>query len=720
MTKVTFVVSWVDHTLELAYLKRCLESLRQQSEIDCEIFLLSNFENEAVVDEQVSAWLTEDIHYENYSGLTLGQLKNQGLSKATGDYICFVRSQDFLVEDSIATLFKRVGEGTNDIIIGQAMVYDAKLKTLAMKEVAKEFDGHPLKMTMEAGMINPELLKDLGLTNKLFRVEFLKQNQIVFSETHYDHACLFQLKALVQAESVSTVLVHFYNERLLSGLAKLEHPTLEETIDERQVADHIQVFFESDEWSETVGIECVQQFVICHYLEFVFKRGLNYLNISSTPEAIFEQLARPLAEIDVMSLKRSGRQKRILTMLKENEYALYREFIATEKALKTKKKSLPKHIKRQLFIQLYELGCKLPIKKRHVLFVSHSPGMDGNYSFIQQAIEDYNQTVKRSERFSYQMTSTKISAFQKLFLPLKLSRSEFVLVAEYVPFFQLLDFREETKVVQTWHAAGAFKKFGYSTNYLPGGPNPFKNLKMHLHRGYDYATVSSEEVRKHYAEAFEMEMEKVLPIGFPRADFFYDQEAVKRTQNKLYDLYPMLKGKQVILYAPTFRGVGKKRANFKMEFDVNRIAREISDDYIIALKLHPSVQSSDIIIDPDVENKIVDLSPYKEANDVLTITDLLITDYSSIIFDYSLLKKPMLFYAYDLDDYRFDRDFYYEYETFVPGPIAKTNEDIIQLINQWEFDLERVQQFSETFFVSQTGDHSKRFVEDVLVKLSQK
>ena len=118
-------------------------------------------------------------------------------------------------------------------------------------------------------------------------------------------------------------------------------------------------------------------------------------------------------------------------------------------------------------------------------------------------------------------------------------------------------------------------------------------------------------------------------------------------------------------------------------------------------------------------HKVINISEYSDANDILTVTDLLITDYSSIIFDYSLLNKPMLFYAYDLEEYLYDRNFYYEYESFVPGPIARTNEEIIRLIQDNQFDLNQVKTFSETFFVEQAGTASQRFVQDVLVKLSQ-
>lgn len=715
MKKVTFIIACLSEKMNMKNFPICFDSIEAQTGIKKEVIILTDFEEDLNVVNHSHDAENFQVIYENHPGLTLGELRNLGIQKATGHYVCFVDPNDFLVKDAMVKMVEAMEEQETDIVIGQIMRYDTKNDAYTYKNKDKVFSKTPLRATDE-----PRLIKDLDLRNKLFKRSFLIENQLTFSKVIFYDYLSFQLKALAKASQVVVYPIHFYNERVRAGLDKLYYPSLENAIDSQQVVDMVQVFLEmyQPEANDELAIE-MNELLVNRYLKFVFSRGLNYLNVVTDKEGIFSELSKPLQLIEVESLNRKERQKTILSFIKLNQLETYLTFIKEEKAENLKKKSLPKHIKRQLFINLYKWSSKLPIKNKHVLFISHSPGMDGNYQFIKDAIEEYNQTVGPKDRFTYGFTSTKISSFEKLFLPFKLARSEFLLVSEYVPFFQLLDFREETKVVQTWHAAGAFKKFGYSTSYLDGGPNPFKNSKMHIHRGYDYAIVSSEEVRRHYAEAFDMDIEKVIPVGFPRADFFYDEAAVAQTKSKLYDLYPMLKDKKVILYAPTFRGFGKKRANFKIEFDFNRIAKEISDDYIIALKLHPSVKSSDIVIEPEVAHKVVDLSAYSEANDVLTLTDLLITDYSSIIFDYSLLNKPMLFYAYDLDEYRYDRDFYYEYESFVPGPIAQTNDEIISIINRGDFDLERVKTFSETFFVTQEGNHSKRFVQEILVKLSR-
>lgn len=715
MKKVTFVVAWLHEKMNLKNFPRCLDSIEQQDGIQKELIVLTDMSEDQSVGNYQHESENFQMIYEDHPGLTLGALRNLGLQKATGDYICFIDPNDFLVEDVMKKATKVMQQHDLDILIGQMMKYDAKTQEYTYKTKNKTFSETLTSIEEKTGLV-----WDLDLRNKIFKRSFLTQHQLYFSNvTFYDYMA-FEMKALSVASRVMVYPIHFYNERVRGGLDKLHYPLLEEAIDSQQVFDMVQVFLSLYQSEATTEFDNFKnEGLIKRYLQFVFKRGLNYLNVVEDQQAIFDELAKPLQLINIEELNEKDRQKTILAWLKTGQLETYLTFLKEEKAEKLKNKSFSKHVKRQLFINLYRWSSQLKIKNKHILFVSHSPGMDGNYSFIKEAIEEYNQTVEPKQRFTYSFTSTKISAFEKLFLPFKLARSEFILVSEYVPFFQLIDFRDETKVVQTWHAAGAFKKFGYSTNYLEGGPNPFKNTKMHIHKGYDYATVSSEEVRRHYAEAFDMPIENVIPVGLPRADFFFDEVAVSQMKEKIYGLYPALKGKQVILYAPTFRGVGKKRAKFKMEFDFNRIAKEISDDYIIALKLHPSVKSSDIEIEEEVAHKVINISEYSDANDILTVTDLLITDYSSIIFDYSLLNKPMLFYAYDLEEYLYDRNFYYEYESFVPGPIARTNEEIIRLIQDNQFDLNQVKTFSETFFVEQAGTASQRFVQDVLVKLSQ-
>ena len=104
----------------------------------------------------------------------------------------------------------------------------------------------------------------------------------------------------------------------------------------------------------------------------------------------------------------------------------------------------------------------------------------------------------------------------------------------------------------------------------------------------------------------------------------------------------------------------------------------------------------------------------REINDILFITDILITDYSSVIFEYSFFKKPVIFYTPDLDEYKKSRDFYYPYESFVPGPIARSTGEILEIIQNDNFDIEKLQEFKNTFFDHFDGKSTERVVDQLM------
>ncbi|NLL63806.1 MAG: hypothetical protein GX241_06190 [Ruminococcaceae bacterium] len=207
--------------------------------------------------------------------------------------------------------------------------------------------------------------------------------------------------------------------------------------------------------------------------------------------------------------------------------------------------------------------------------------------------------------------------------------------------------RKKTKVVQLWHACGAFKKWGYSNLSGSFGVNEKKAKIFPMHNCYDLVPVSSAEIIPHYAEAFRCSEDIIKPLGVPRTDEMF----LKSTPEK------------IILYAPTFRGENVTSAH-NDSIDIEKL-KNAFPDYEIIEKYHPFVKCKG-------ENL--------NTNEILKKTEVLITDYSSIIFEFSLLNRPMIFFAYDLEEYRKERDFYYPYEEFVPGPIVKNMDELIEAI----------------------------------------
>src|SRR5699024_2405169 len=245
----------------------------------------------------------------------------------------------------------------------------------------------------------------------------------------------------------------------------------------------------------------------------------------------------------------------------------------------------------------------------------------------------------------------------------------------------------------------------------PGGPSP----KSRNHRNYTKATVSSEGVRDHYAEGFGISIDRVYPTGVPRADIFFDEEYKNYVRETLHEIYPFLQDKKVILFAPTFRGNGQGSAYFPFnKIDFKKLYDNLSDDYVFLFKIHPFV-NNELTIPYQYRDFFYDFSSFREINDLLLVTDLLITDYSSVCFEYALLNKPMLFFAFDVEEYIRTRDFYYDYFDFIPGPIVRSTREIVDVINNQQYKMKKIEPFVDYFFNGTLGHASENVVDDVII-----
>ena len=174
---------------------------------------------------------------------------------------------------------------------------------------------------------------------------------------------------------------------------------------------------------------------------------------------------------------------------------------------------------------------------------------------------------------------------------------------------------------------------------------------------------------------------------------------------------PEARGKKVILYAPTFRG-HVSSAISPDEIDFYRFAKELSEDYVLVCKHHPFVKNPPEIPE-ELSDFARDLTPYLSIEDLLCCADICISDYSSLVFEYSLFEKPMIFYAYDYDDYCDWRGFYYDYFELTPGPVVKTQDELLDAIRNTEtnFDKQQVIDFKKKFMGSCDGHATERILE---------
>lgn len=358
----------------------------------------------------------------------------------------------------------------------------------------------------------------------------------------------------------------------------------------------------------------------------------------------------------------------------------------------------------------YKKLCRKPVKQNQIAFISgRRDELGGNEKYVYDLIKD-RKNIDFKFLFSTQLDRFTKSGKKKEFYNLY-ATSKVVIVDDYYNLLNTVEKRKDVKLFQLWHACGAFKTFGFSRLGKPDSP---KQASPN-HRMYDFATVSSESIVKYYAEGFGISDSNVLPTGIPRTDIFFDKEYADTFRNGFYEKYPQLKNKKIILFAPTFRGAGQKSAYYPLSaFNPNSFAEKLGDDYCVLIKLHPFCLER-YEIDEKYKDRIIDFTDEDELNDLLFITDLLITDYSSCVFEASLLNIPMAFYAFDLYQYISDRDFYSDFISFVPGKIVFTQHELESAIESEDFETEKVQPFKEKYFSETDGKASQR-VADAIIK----
>ena len=259
--------------------------------------------------------------------------------------------------------------------------------------------------------------------------------------------------------------------------------------------------------------------------------------------------------------------------------------------------------------------------------------------------------------------------------------------------------RKGVQALQIWHACGAIKKFGNAID------------RKYAISNYDYVISTSSYWKKPYSEAFDVKEECVFPTGMPRNDELFDETLKESYRKYLYAKYPQLVGKRIILYAPTFRGNIYKGFS-TVDFDALSLINKLDENYILLYKFHPLL--GDVKL-PEHE-RIINMNR-EDTHQLFCICDYMISDYSSIVFDYMILEKPFLFYVPDLKEYESDIGVFVDIEK-LGLPIAYTMEDIYQIVQNHNFDMKVIKKCLDTFFNNQDSNSTQRVVELINEKMN--
>lgn len=288
-----------------------------------------------------------------------------------------------------------------------------------------------------------------------------------------------------------------------------------------------------------------------------------------------------------------------------------------------------------------------------------------------------------------------------------MSTSSVVVLDSYCIVASLLNQREETKIIQMWHALGAMKKFGLSILDKPEGRSSETARLMRMHANYDYIFTSSEKSRSGFAEAFGYEPEALTIMSLPRVDRILDKEHDQKLRTEILSAHPELaNGRINVLYAPTHR-VGE---------DMTRAVQSLIDaidsmKFNLIIRTHPLTELNII------EKEGVITGSRFPSVDMLAVSDAVITDYSAITYEIALKGIPVYFYAYDKEEYFDGRSFYLDYDIDMPGPIFTDAVSLAEALLEEtdEKQIEKEKTFADEYITKQSG--CTREIADFIQKL---
>lgn len=340
---------------------------------------------------------------------------------------------------------------------------------------------------------------------------------------------------------------------------------------------------------------------------------------------------------------------------------------------------------------VYSFLKLLPIKRR-IVFISmqsNNPSLD--FELLKKEIEQKESEMelvflcKKMEsslstkmdyiRYVYNMLEYTLEAMYYL------ATSKVCITESYCVPISFLKHKKELKIIQIWHASGAVKKFGYQALDTEEGKSSKIAELMCMHKNYDYVIAPSEVTKNIFAEAFNIEKNKIVKLGLPRLEYIVNKKYDK--SEAIYRDYPEFKNKKVILYVPTFRK-GKS-------IDLSEIFNSSFDKekYKLIIKLHP-LENTKVPGEYQIDSKYT-------TYDLIKIADYIITDYSILSVEASLLEKPIFLYLYDLEEYNKNRGLNIELKQELKTFTSKNFNDIMMKIQDEDYDIEEIKKYRNKY-----------------------
>lgn len=363
-----------------------------------------------------------------------------------------------------------------------------------------------------------------------------------------------------------------------------------------------------------------------------------------------------------------------------------------------------------LILKIIYFPIKLLKVQKKVVYISRQFNKSTlDFDLIVKDMEEKYPNVKNvvlAKRMEKGILSKVSYLFHMILQMYHISTSKVVIVDSYCIVVSVLKHKEETKIIQIWHAISAIKKFGYQTIGKTTGADKVIADAMCMHKNYDYVLCSSKITEKYFEEAFNIEKEKIKYLGLPRLDYILKED--KDITKEIYDTYPELKNKINILYVPTFRKFRKVKIN-----DV--IQRINTKKYNLIVKLHPLDKKNYTYLQKD---GVIYDDKFK-SYDWLKMCDKVITDYSSLAMETSLLGKPLYFYIYDFKIYQEDPGLNFNFKKEKIGKYSTNSpKKIVNMLDR-TYDFNVLEEFKRRYINIESSSYTEDLTKFIMQLINE-
>lgn len=741
MNKISIIIPFQKY---LHYLKECLQSLKESSYQDFEVLIVCDHVDEHVQKEipGLSDLSLRILSLEDETGVAA--CRNKGLQQATGEYVYFLDSDDYILEDTLFHMTEHLN--------GQDMVYGTIRNTwnnkanfldkLSKKEIDVDDEAEKMQAQEEKIQNHLERFKEqnsdrmlaiyhtmvkrsgfqtITVLSNLYRRQFLIDHQISFEPSfRYFSDQIFLVQVLEKAPSFLSAEDGWYIKR------KHNDPINEPSLNQEESDTRFE--------ERCLAVECARKLIdaqgpVRYYLDkklirYVTKTMIKRIRRSQDEKwrkEYFIRIQSTLLDTDPRVLDDlSAKQKRIILLMMKNDLKGVQKAIRWSFG-KAKLKSIFANKNKNTLYKLayYHRYLKMPIKENVVLFETF---MAKNYSdspkYIYEALNKMYPgkyecvwAINGKHDIPYGAKTIKRFSFQYAY---------YCAISKYLVFNvrQPLWFRKREGQVflETWHGT-PLKRLVFDQEEVTSASPKYKEQFYKQRKEWDYLVSANPFSSKTFRSCFMYEG-KMLEYGYPRNDILYasdKEERAKRLKEKLG--IPL--DKKTILYAPTWRDdehYGKGEYKFTLALDLKKMKTMLEKDYVLLLRTHHYI--ADKIDTTGLEGFAYNLSTYDDISEIYLITDICITDYSSVFFDFANLKRPILFYTYDIEKYKNQlRGFYIDMNTEVPGPLLYTSEEVIDAILHIDKIQKRYQkrydEFYDRFCCFDDGHASENIVKEV-------